>query len=267
MVKLKQCYSIIVKVYVIALIFSLVVLIPSGSFVYADFESIKSDKSLYSINDIIHFSGNVGTSDINEIISVIVRDSDDNFVVMASGVSDFDGNYEVTIEPNSQPFKDGFYQAILYLNDVPTDEIAYFDFSSDGTKIQHNHSQEMLLKQQNQIDFKEKIATEDIAIVDSDDDAIEFAMEDNPVQISADVINLENKSQSFTYIVQIIDSNQVPVSISWLSGMVNDDQTFDVSLSWTPENPGLYTAEIYVWESMITRTALSEPDTVAIVVA
>ena len=78
------------------------------------------------------------------------------------------------------------------------------------------------------------------------------------VQISADIKNNQEQSQKFVYIVQVKDQYGVVVSLSWISGSLNPGQTFSPSLSWMPKVSGVYTSEIFVWESFIQPDALTE---------
>lgn len=78
------------------------------------------------------------------------------------------------------------------------------------------------------------------------------------VQISADVTNHQEKSQSFVYLVQIKDESDFVISIGWIGADFAPNQKFTPSLSWTPDKEGEYTAEIFVWESLINHKALSE---------
>ena len=78
------------------------------------------------------------------------------------------------------------------------------------------------------------------------------------VQISADIINHQTKLQNFVYIVQIKDDNELVASLSWFSAQLTPDQKLRLSLSWTPEELGEYSAEIFVWENLSNHNALSE---------
>ena len=67
------------------------------------------------------------------------------------------------------------------------------------------------------------------------------------LQISADIKNNQEKSQEFSYIVQIKNQNNIVISVTWLIGSLNPNQTFNPALSWTPKTSGEYTVEIFVW--------------------
>ncbi|WP_048109634.1 hypothetical protein [Nitrosarchaeum koreense] len=68
------------------------------------------------------------------------------------------------------------------------------------------------------------------------------------IQITADVKNNQDKTQTFVYIVQVKNQNGVIITIGWISGLLNPGQTFSPALSWAPKISGEYTAEIYVWD-------------------
>jgi hypothetical protein len=81
---------------------------------------------------------------------------------------------------------------------------------------------------------------------------------DQQIQISADIINNQEKSQTFIYRVQIKNEESFVVSVGWISGQLTPYQKFNPSLSWTPSQPGEFTAEIFVWEGLRNHNALSE---------
>ena len=87
---------------------------------------------------------------------------------------------------------------------------------------------------------------------------------DKQIQIVADLTNNQNKDQSFAYLVQIKDTNGVTVSLSWITGLLSAGQTMSPAQSWTSSVEGIYTAEIFVWESIDNPDALSAPLTLKI---
>jgi len=87
------------------------------------------------------------------------------------------------------------------------------------------------------------------------------------IQISVDITNNQEKSQNFVYIVQIKNKTSFVVSLGWISGQLTPFQTFSPSLSWIPDKPGEFTAEIFVWEGLINHSALSEYTTFQISVS
>jgi len=79
------------------------------------------------------------------------------------------------------------------------------------------------------------------------------------VQITAKITNAQETIQPFVYIVQIKDENDIVVNLGWISGSMTEYQNLSPSLSWIPEKSGVYTAEIYVWDSLLTQEALTKP--------
>jgi hypothetical protein len=82
---------------------------------------------------------------------------------------------------------------------------------------------------------------------------------DQQVQISADVINNQEKSQNFAYLIQIKNNNDVVVYFGWFLGELNPHQKLNPSISWSPKEPGEFAAEIFVWEGFpVNHKALTE---------
>ncbi|MCH9042072.1 MAG: hypothetical protein QQN58_05930 [Nitrosopumilus sp.] len=87
---------------------------------------------------------------------------------------------------------------------------------------------------------------------------------DQQFQISADITNNQEKSQNFVYLVQIKNNEGFVVSLGWISGQLTPDQKLSPSLSWTPNESGEFTTEIYVWEGLINHKAISQYTTLQI---
>ena len=92
---------------------------------------------------------------------------------------------------------------------------------------------------------------------------------DQQVQISANVMNNQEKSQKIAYLVQVKDDNGFVVSIGWVVGVeLNPHQEFTQSLSWIPKESGIFTAEIFVWEGFpINHNAISDYTSIQISVS
>ena len=86
-----------------------------------------------------------------------------------------------------------------------------------------------------------------------------FVFVDQQVQIVADLTNSQDRIQNFAYIVQIEDDEGVSISLAWITGALSPNQRLSPALSWTPDESGMYTAEIFVWESITNPDALSPP--------
>ena len=92
---------------------------------------------------------------------------------------------------------------------------------------------------------------------------------DQQVQISADVINNQEKTQKIAYIVQVKNENGFVVSVGWVVGVeLNPHQKFEQSISWIPKESGIFTAEIFVWEGFPWKhNAVSEQTSLEISVS
>ena len=91
--------------------------------------------------------------------------------------------------------------------------------------------------------------------------------EDKQIQLTADIENQQDEEQEFAFFVQIQDIKKTTVSLSWITGTLTPLQSFSPSQSWIPQNPGTYTATLFVWESLDNPSALSPPLSLEITVS
>ena len=87
------------------------------------------------------------------------------------------------------------------------------------------------------------------------------------VQIYADVINKQSTPQNFVYLVQIKNEDGIVFSLTWISATLNPQQVLSPAISWSTNNPGTYTAEIYVWDSITNASALTSSIELKIIVS
>ncbi len=90
---------------------------------------------------------------------------------------------------------------------------------------------------------------------------------DQQIQISVDITNNQEKSQSFVYLVQVKDEAGFVVSLGWISGQLSPNQKLSPSLSWTSDGAGEFTAEIFAWSGLKNHSALSESTALQITVS
>ena len=105
----------------------------------------------------------------------------------------------------------------------------------------------------------ERAPVSNLRTVDSFGGSIDTVSIDQQVQISADLINGQDKQQLFAYLIQVQDSNGVTVSLAWILGELEPGQSLSPAVSWIPTDAGTYTATAFVWESIENPTALSPP--------
>ena len=62
--------------------------------------------------------------------------------------------------------------------------------------------------------------------------------------------NNSDESQPFAYILQIKNESGVTISISHVNGLLGSGQSLDQTLSFTPDETGIYTAEKFLWSNL-----------------
>ena len=114
----------------------------------------------------------------------------------------------------------------------------------------------------------ERTTVSDIKLVNNFGSAVSGTLNVNQqVQISASILNQQTVSQQFFYIVQVKNGQGVPIYLRWIGGTLNPDQTFSPAVSWTPNIPDTYSAEIYVWNNLQDAEALFPKSSFSIIVA
>ena len=63
--------------------------------------------------------------------------------------------------------------------------------------------------------------------------------------------------QKISYIVQIKDSQGKVVYLKWISDTISPSNEIKEQLQWTPNSPGIYSAEVYVWDGMDSLVPLT----------
>ncbi len=71
-----------------------------------------------------------------------------------------------------------------------------------------------------------------------------------PVLVETKVTNNLDEEQSLIYILQVKDSEGFTAMLTWIKGTMNASAALDAGISWTPENSGNYTIDIFVWKSL-----------------
>lgn len=105
----------------------------------------------------------------------------------------------------------------------------------------------------------DRIPASNPRLLDSTGNLLTKVRVNQQIQIVSDLINTQNRDQSFAYLVQIQDINGVSLSLSWITGSLSPNQSMSLSQSWTPPTPGTYTAQIFVWKGITNPDALSPP--------
>jgi len=103
----------------------------------------------------------------------------------------------------------------------------------------------------------ERAVASEPKIVDSRGESISELSVSQQVLIQSEISNSQKKKQPFAYIVQIKDDEGATVSLSWVTGELPPKESFKAAQSWIPDAQGIFSVEIFVWESIDNPTALS----------
>jgi len=87
------------------------------------------------------------------------------------------------------------------------------------------------------------------------------------VVLSTTIKNNEVASTSYAAIVEVRDSDGVTVYLNWQTGTLPADDSIGIGLSWTPDQPGTYTARVFVLSGLTNPQILSPTVTSTITVS
>ena len=90
-----------------------------------------------------------------------------------------------------------------------------------------------------------------------DNDLVSNVKVGEQIQLQSSVKNNLDKKQQFVYILQIKDSDGATVMLSWIEGQMLPMEFMDNIISWTPETSGIYTMQIFLWESLTYQSTMS----------
>ncbi len=105
----------------------------------------------------------------------------------------------------------------------------------------------------------EKVSMNECKTVDSFGNQLTNITVDQQIQITCDLENGQDKEQQFAYLVQIKNSDDVTVYLSWITGTLLPAQMLSSSLSWSPQITGPYDATMFVWENLDGSMPLTSP--------
>ena len=78
------------------------------------------------------------------------------------------------------------------------------------------------------------------------------------LQVVAEIENKQDYDQPFIYIVQVKDSANTIVALSWFGGSLTINQKLSVSQFWSPAESGTYAVEIFAWRSFDNPLPLAQ---------
>ena len=101
---------------------------------YAEVLSVKIDKIFYEKGDPITFSGTVLEED-SGLVTLVIRDPQDQFVMLTQAQIQADNTYERTIIINDKFGVHGIHKTIVFIQNLTAGSSTNFEFSVDGSPV------------------------------------------------------------------------------------------------------------------------------------
>ena len=111
------------------------------------------------------------------------------------------------------------------------------------------------------IPTSERLSMNELEILSQNGELIERLEIGQTGMLFSKVKNAIDFSQEFTYIVQIKNEDNNVISLSWVTGETMPSQELGMSVSWMPQEPGKYSIERFVWNSI--QGAIPLTDTIS----
>ena len=216
-------------------------------------EVFLSDDSV--IVNVIDLDMNLNPEALDQIQIDIFSDSDVGGIkVNAIETSESSGSFSANISV-SQTSSSGNR---LYA--LPGDKIfaKYDDYTlPKPNSISDNFKVETFALVVSSIPPVERIEHSSIVFTNSFGKKLTSFSKDQQMQIVGTISNNHEYVQNYVYFFQVKNPSNIVESISWIQGELSSKQILDVSQSWIPKKPGIYTIETFVWNSFTHLTPLS----------
>lgn len=77
------------------------------------------------------------------------------------------------------------------------------------------------------------------------------------IGVESVLTNHATSEQKFTYVVQVLNKDGGVVFLGQFSASMLSNQSFTVSEVWVPNQPGQYTVQVFVWDSLTSAIPLT----------
>ena len=104
---------------------------------------------------------------------------------------------------------------------------------------------------------EEKVSLSRLTFVDQTGGRLRDITVGQQVMIQARLSSNIETTEEIAYISQVKDEEGITVALSWITGTLAPEQEFELAVSWIPDVPGEYTAEVFVWKSIKDPEPLS----------
>ena len=103
----------------------------------------------------------------------------------------------------------------------------------------------------------ERVSIKNYQITDEDGNVIKNLEVKQKVNISAMLVNQQQKLQAFVLLAEIKDESGITIQNPTITGALVNNEHVILQLPWSPQHPGNYFINLFVWESIENPTALS----------
>jgi len=104
-----------------------VILLAATMPAFGEVQTVNTDKEIYYKNDQIIFSGSVNDED-SGLVSIVIRDSNDKFVMLKQAFIKPDNTFELTINTNSKFSTEGQYNVTSFIANMTEGAITKFNY-------------------------------------------------------------------------------------------------------------------------------------------
>jgi hypothetical protein len=78
------------------------------------------------------------------------------------------------------------------------------------------------------------------------------------IGVESTLTNNGSSEQKFAYMVQVLDNSGATEHFESFSASMLSQQSFTASQVWIPKNPGQYTVQVFVWDSLSSGIPLTD---------
>ena len=98
---------------------------------------------------------------------------------------------------------------------------------------------------------KDEVYLENVGVINSFGQRFDEIKSNQILQVAADITNPNNYKNNFVYMVEITNEDDIAVQpAKWMTGALDPNQSLNVSLSWIPEETGMFNAAVFVGSEM-----------------
>lgn len=101
------------------------------------------------------------------------------------------------------------------------------------------------------------VTISDPTMVDSTGHALSSFVPGQEIGVQSVLTNHGTTNQNYAYMVQVIDGSGGTDYFQAQSASLEGNQSFTVVQAWMPTNPGTYTIQVFVWNSLASAVPLT----------